>query len=220
MKTTITMKKILASKQFIIALICVTVVLVSAIVAVFSVSLAIKAKTSEDIVSLEKSDGIEDVDHIIILGAGLRSDGSPSDMLADRLKTGVALLELHPKAKLLLTGDNSGEHYNEVAAMKKFVVELGVSEEKLVEDGKGYSTYESLYRAVNTYGVKNAIIVTQEYHLHRALYIADRMNVDAVGVSADLRSYSGQSIRNAREHLARVKDFFLTLINDADSTEV
>ena len=220
MKTTITMKKILASKQFIIALICVAVVLVSAIVAVFSVSLAIKAKTSEDIVSLEKSDGIEDVDHIIILGAGLRSDGSPSDMLADRLKTGVALLELHPKAKLLLTGDNSGEHYNEVAAMKKFVVELGVSEEKLVEDGKGYSTYESLYRAVNTYGVKNAIIVTQEYHLHRALYIADRMNVDAVGVSADLRSYSGQSIRNAREHLARVKDFFLTLKNDADSTEV
>lgn len=222
MKTTLKPKNILVSKRFVVP-ICIAVVIASIVVAVFSVSLAIKAKTSEDIVSLEEACDIDNVDHVIILGAGLRPDGSPSDMLADRLKTGVALIKAHPEAKLVLTGDNSGEHYNEVAAMKKFVIELGVSEEKLIEDGQGYSTYESLYRAANTYEVKNAIIVTQEYHLYRAIYIAESMNIEAVGVSADLRSYSRQGARNVREHLARVKDFFLTLKNDktdADSKGV
>ena len=211
MKKTVTLKNMLSLKRIIVALICVAIVASSVLIAVFSVSLAIKAKTSKDVVTSEEAADIGNVDYIIILGAGLRKDGSPSDMLADRLKVGVALLQDHPEAKLLLTGDNSGPDYNEVAAMKKYVIELGVSENSIAEDGAGYSNYESIYHAKNEFGANNTIIVTQEYHLHRALYIAERLGVDAVGVSADLRGYSGQSARNAREHLARVKDFFLTL---------
>ena len=206
--------KLTVKKYAIVAIVCALIIAVSAIVTVFTLSLSIKAKTSSHIVPLTEAWDIDGIDHIIILGAGLRSDGSPSDMLADRLKTGVALLVAHPEAKLILTGDNSGEHYNEVAAMKKYVLELGVSEDAIIEDGKGFSTYESISTAANEFKVKKAIIVTQEYHLFRALYIADRFGIEAVGVSADLRSYSGQSVRNLREHLARVKDFFLTLKSD------
>lgn len=78
-------------------------------------------------------------------------------------------------------------------------------------DHAGFSTYESLYRARDVFGAKNVIIITQEYHLYRALYIAKSLGLDAVGVSADLRTYYGQSLRETREIAARVKDFFYTV---------
>ena len=203
-------------KKALIALICAAVIVLSAVVAVLTVSLSIKAKMSPQILLPAEAESLSGVDHIIILGAGLRNDGSPSDMLADRLKTGAALLKIHPNAKLILTGDNSGEQYNEVAAMKKFLLDLGVSEDKMIEDGLGYSTYESITRASDKFGASRVIIVTQEYHLFRALYIAKQTGLTAVGVSADLRGYSGQGFRDIREHFARVKDFFFTLkMNDS-----
>jgi len=208
---TVALLKKVGLRRWLTIVICTAVVLSSAVVSVFAISLSIKAKTSSDIVSEAQSSDIQNIDHIIILGAGLRPDGSPSDMLADRLSVGVALLEHHPNAKLILTGDNSGDHYNEVASMKKYVLEMGVEEEAIIEDGRGYSTYESLYHIKNDLNAQNVIIVTQEYHLYRALYVAEQMGMDAVGVSANLRSYSRQTYRSIREHLARVKDFFYTL---------
>ena len=216
MNKTVKVETLTAKKAIIVALLCAAVIIASAIVSVFTISLSIKTKMSSCIFSAEDAMVLENIDHIIVLGAGLRKDGRPSDMLADRLKTGAALLEAHPNAKLILTGDNSGDHYNEVAAMKKFVLDLGIDEARIIEDGLGFSTYESIYRAAKDIGAKNTIIVTQEYHLFRALYIAKQSDMNAVGVSADLRGYSGQSLRNAREHLARVKDFFLTLVATAE----
>ena len=107
-----------------------------------------------------------------------------------------------------MSGDDSGIYYNEPAAMKKYAMDQGVPESHILLDGQGFSTYESITRALDVYGFDNIVVITQEYHLYRALHIADRCGIDAVGVSADLRPYSGQILRDAREVLARVKDFF------------
>ena len=213
-----TEKKAIMRKNLMISAVCAAVVILSVILAVFILSLSIKAKSSPRLISDEIAVELDDIDHIIILGAGLKKDGSPSDMLADRLTVGAELLKSFPNAKIILTGDDNGEDYNEVASMKKFLMSMGIDENNLIEDGRGYSTYESIYRAANVYGADKVIIVTQEYHLYRALYISERMGLDAVGVSADTRKYLGQGFRNAREHLARVKDFFMTISYDPNES--
>jgi vancomycin permeability regulator SanA len=135
-------------------------------------------------------------------------------MLTDRILVSVDLMERDFCDTVLMSGDNSGEHYNEVAAMSLFAEECGVSADNILTDGKGYSTYESVWRAVKEYGADRIVIVTQEYHLYRALYIAKTMGLDAYGVSADLRTYRGQMYRDLREHVARFKDFLLTIEKD------
>ena len=149
-------------------------------------------------------------DCAIILGAKVKNDGSPSDMLRDRLDTGISLYKSGIVKKLLLTGDSENpEEYDETAAMKSYAIAAGVPEADILTDGYGLSTYDSIWRARKLYGVKRAVIVTQKYHLHRALYIAEKLGYTEVcGVSADVRNYSGQIWRDLREVAARVKDFF------------
>ncbi len=149
----------------------------------------------------------ENYDCVLVLGAGVRNDGTPSHMLEDRLKTGLSLYDAGAAQKLLMTGDHGRVEYNEVGVMKDFATERGIPSEDVFMDHAGFSTYESLYRARDVFAAKRIIIVTQEYHLYRALYIADRLGIEAVGVSADLRPYSGQSVYNLREAAARTKDF-------------
>ena len=145
-------------------------------------------------------------DCILVLGAGVRDDGTPSDMLYDRVRVAVALYEI-TGAPLLMSGDHTGD-YNEVGVMKDLAVEMGVPSEDIFLDHKGYSTYESLYRARFVFGARALLIVTQEYHLHRALYIARELDMEAQGISADLRPYLKQTRYELREHLARFKDLF------------
>ena len=155
-------------------------------------------------------------DCILVLGAGVRDDGTPSDMLYDRVKVACetyASMEL--PAPLLMSGDHTGD-YNEVGVMKSLAVEMGIPSEDVFLDHEGYSTYESLYRAKAVFGAKKIIIITQEYHLHRALYIARELGLEAEGISADLRPYRLQGRYNAREHLARFKDFFTAAKGDYD----
>ncbi len=147
------------------------------------------------------------VDCILILGAGVREDGSPSHMLEDRLKTGLALYEAGVAPKIIVSGDHGRVQYNEVGVMKDFLVTAGVPSEDVFMDHAGFSTYESLYRARDVFSVEKVVIVTQEYHLYRAIHIADRLSVEAVGNHADLRPYAGQSLREIREVAARVKDW-------------
>ncbi len=151
-------------------------------------------------------------DCILVLGAGVRDDGSPSHMLEDRLLTGIDLYERGFSPVLLMSGDHGREDYDEVNAMKDFAVSEGVPEDVIFLDHAGFSTYESLYRAKEIFGAERIVIVTQEYHLWRALYVADALGLDAVGISADLRTYVGQSMRETREIAARMKDFLWCLI--------
>ena len=152
-----------------------------------------------------------DVDCIIVLGCQVKSDGTPSHMLEDRLKRGVALYDLGAAPKLLMSGDHGTVTYDEVDAMKRYAIERGVPTEDVFMDHAGFSTYETVSRAKLIFEAKKVIIVTQQYHLYRAIYTARALGLDAYGVAADYRKYSGQTSRDIREMLARVKDFGMAI---------
>lgn len=177
------------------------------VAAVFCLNAYVKSSTAESIISNEAASLVEDADCILVLGCLVRGDGSPSHMLSDRIDMGISLYKAGAAPKILMSGDHGRENYDEVGTMKDIAVLSGISSSDVFEDHAGFSTYESLYRAKEIFGVKKVIIVTQEYHLYRALYIAQSLGIEALGVPADLRAYSGQTYREVREILARVKDF-------------
>lgn len=144
---------------------------------------------------------------IMVLGASVHPDGTPSPMLEDRLEAGVELYNRGVAPKLLLTGDNGQMEYNEVQAMKNYAVNAGVPEEDIFLDHAGFSTYDSVYRASYVFGVESMVVVTQEYHLYRALHGCKKMGIEAVGVASNQEVFSGQELREIREVLARLKDF-------------
>ncbi len=148
-----------------------------------------------------------DPECIMVLGASVNPDGTPSPMLEDRLETGVELYNRGVAPKLLLTGDDGQIEYNEVQAMKNYAVNAGVPEEDIFLDHAGFSTYDSVYRASYVFGVGSMVVVTQKYHLHRSLHGCKKMGIEAVGVAADQEVFSGQEMREGREVLARFKDF-------------
>ena len=147
-------------------------------------------------------------DCILVLGAGLKPDGSPSDMLRDRLYFACDLWKEGVSDTVLVSGDRASESYDEVTAMKNYLLAHGVPEEAILEDPMGYSTSESLKRAKDIFGYENVVVVTQRYHLYRALYIAQKIGLDAKGVNSDPYTYRGQVLRDIREFAARIKDFF------------
>ena len=144
---------------------------------------------------------------IIILGAGVRMDGNPTKMLADRLEVGVALYKKGAAPKILLSGDNGKIEYNELKAMRKYVVDAGVPEKDIFMDYAGFSTYESMYRAKAIFCVKRAVVVTQKYHESRALYTGEKLGISVCGVTSDQETYHAQINRDVREIIARDKDF-------------
>ena len=167
----------------------------------------VKASADDQIITSQEAAQLEDVDCILVLGCLVWDNGQPSHMLEDRLKRGVELFDLGAAPKLLMSGDHGRVEYDEVAAMKQYAVDAGIASEHVFMDHAGFSTYESVYRAKEIFQAKKILIVTQEYHLYRALYIANRLGLEAYGVSSDYRTYVGQSMRDFREVLARVKDF-------------
>ena len=185
--------------------------LLLAVAAAAGINCAVILKTRDRIADANQVK-LRDADCILVLGAGVRADGSPSHMLQDRLIVGVSLYRGDAAPKLLMSGDHGQEDYDEVNTMKAYAVAEGVPAEDVFMDHAGFSTYDSLIRARDVFGVKRVIIVTQEYHLYRALWLAEALGMEAVGVSADLRTYIGQSVRETREVLARCKDFVISLI--------
>lgn len=152
-----------------------------------------------------------ELDCVVVLGAGLKADGTPNHMLEDRIKVGVEVLRLTGAKYILMSGDRSDEYYDEPGAMKRYAEEMGVDPSQILIDNNGFSTLESITRAKEEYGFDRVVVITQKYHLYRALYIAEDCGIEAIGVSADLRSYRKQLIYDLRELLARVKDFFVCI---------
>jgi SanA protein len=153
-----------------------------------------------------------DADCILVLGAGVWEGGRPSPMLEDRLLQGIELYENGASERLLVSGDHGRKEYDEVNVMKQFAIDRGIPSEHIFMDHAGFSTYESLYRARDIFEAKRIIIVTQKHHMYRALYIADRLGLEAYGVASDPRRYAGQEARDLREMAARVKDFFIVIV--------
>lgn len=189
----------------------ISVVLCLALIAgiyALSVNAYIVNSTKDKILTAEETAELSDVDCILILGA--RVDGTYlSHMLEDRVKTGISLYELGSAPKILMSGDHGQDDYDEVNAMKDYAKEQGVPSEDIFMDHAGFSTYESLYRARDIFGCKKIIIISQEYHLHRAIYIAGYLGLEAYGVDSQLRPYAADTniYNTVREFLARNKDF-------------
>jgi len=158
--------------------------------------------------------GEDGVTCVIVLGAAIW-DGKPSPILRNRLDTGMETFVQSGTKIMLLSGDNGTMEYNEVQSMKNYVVEngeeYGITSANIYLDYAGFSTYDSIYRCKEIFGAKRVVIVTQEYHLYRALYIAHSLGLEAKGIEAT-EIDSGQAIRNMREIPARVKDFILSLV--------
>lgn len=175
----------------------------------FALSAFVTLSTKNRIISTEEAANM-DFDCILVLGAGVWGDGEdarPSHMLEDRLKTGIELYKIGASDKMIMSGDHGQVEYDEVNVMKEFAVKNGVASNDVFMDHAGFSTYESVYRAKEIFLAKKILIVTQEYHLYRALYDARALGLDAYGVSASLRNYGGQAYYDLREIFARDKDF-------------
>lgn len=157
------------------------------------------------------SELLTDIDYIVVLGAGIRR-GKPSPMLEDRLKTGISLYNNDISNKILITGDHMNDDYDEVTVMKNYLLEHGIPEEDIITDNYGISTYDSIYRVKNVYKSNKVVIVSQRYHLYRALFLSDNLDLESYGVESNLRYYYGQWYREIREILARNKDFIKGII--------
>ena len=183
----------------------ITIIIIIVII-VLGINLYVKKSTSKQIMNENDSAKLSDVDCIIILGAGIWGD-KPSPMLEDRLLEGIKLYQNNVSDKIIMSGDHGRKEYDEVNIMKNYAIEKGIPSENIFMDHAGFSTYESIYRARDIFKAKKIVIVTQKYHLYRALYIANQLGIEAYGVGADPRQYVGATYRELREILARDKDF-------------
>ncbi|MBQ2835901.1 MAG: YdcF family protein [Clostridia bacterium] len=182
------------------------IVFMALIAIVFVINHLVKSSTKKQILTEEEASKLEDIDCILVLGAGIWGN-RPSHMLEDRLLQAISLYEENVSTKIIMSGDHGREEYDEVNIMKDFAIEKGVPSENIFMDHAGFSTYESIYRAKEIFKAKKIVIVTQKYHLYRALYIANQLGIEAYGVGADPRQYVGQAYRELREIVARDKDF-------------
>ncbi len=181
---------------------------VMGIIIILGINVYVKCSVKEDIVDESNLD--KGYDAILVLGAGLRN-GKPSPVLKDRLDTAYKLYEDGYSKKIIVSGDHGKKYYDEVNVMKNYLLDKGVESNNIFMDHAGFSTYDSVYRAKKIFLANKIIIVTQQFHLYRSLYIAKKLELDAVGVSATLRNYSGSVKFELREILARDKDFVKTI---------
>ncbi len=144
----------------------------------------------------------------IVFGAGVRSDGSPKDALYDRVLTAVELYRAGRVRKLLMSGDNPTHQYDEPTAMKQTAMQLGVPESDIVLDFAGRRTYDTCYRAKEIFEVQKAILVTQEFHQARSLYLCNNLGVESVGITANRRKYLGENYWAFREFFSVFSAWF------------
>lgn len=144
----------------------------------------------------------------IVFGARVWPDGSPSNSLYDRVFTAAELYRAGRVNKLLMSGDKTGENYDEPAAMKKIALDLGVPEGDLVLDNDGKKTYLTCSRAKEIFDVQRAILVTQDYHQPRALYLCNNLGIDSIGITANRRAYVGEWYYHVREFFSAANAWF------------
>ena len=188
-----------------VTMILAIIVVILALI-ILTINLYVKETTKKQIINNSDYTKLENIDCIIVLGSGFWGD-KPSPMLEDRLLEGINLYNNNVSNKIIMSGDHGREEYDEVNIMKNYAIEKGVPSENIFMDHAGFSTYESIYRAKEIFKAKKVVIVTQKYHLYRALYIANQLGLEAYGVGSDPRKYVGATYRELREILARDKDF-------------
>lgn len=149
---------------------------------------------------------------ILVLGASVHPDKTPSPILRDRLDSAVALYHTQPDATIIVSGDGREAHYNEAAAMRQYLLQHGIPDQRILADERGYTTYASMYHLAHRYHVKQCIIVSQKFHLARAISTGTLLGVSCVGLSADKGAYEKAYLYEMREIPARTKDIFQALV--------
>lgn len=195
-----------------ITLIAILLLGILSVGTLFGIDAYVRFSVSDRILTEKQAAQLQDIDCIVVLGCKVYDDGTPSAMLEDRLKRSISLYKLGAAPKLLMSGDHGQTSYDEVNAMKQYAVDNGIPSVDVFMDHAGFSTYETMYRAKEVFCAKKILIVTQEYHLYRSLYIAQALGLEAYGVSANYRRYANQSGMDLREILARVKDFGMCIV--------
>jgi len=193
------MKKIMIA---IIVILCITLI---GMVGIMIINAYVKNLAKDKI--KENTNEIQDADAIVILGCQVKEDGSLSLMLKDRLDKGIELYKNGVAPKIIVSGDHTRENYDEVNAMKNYLIENQIPSTDIFMDHAGIATYDTMYRAKNIFGVDKCIVVTQEYHLYRSIYIGEKLGMETYGFAAKKVNYVGQTGRDIREILARNKDF-------------
>lgn len=183
----------------------VITLLVIVVIIVAGTNIYVWQRTKGEIISLSEAKD-KNAQVILVLGAGVNPDGSPSPMLTHRLQTAFNLYQAGVAKKILISGDHGQVHYDEIKTMRQWLLKRGISPQAIYADHAGFSTYESAYRAEAIFSVQRAIVVTQPYHLPRALYDCQSRGIEVWGVGAAGNAYPGQMGRNIREYLARAKD--------------
>lgn len=141
----------------------------------------------------------------LVFGAGLKAKGQPSAVLEDRIVTAIQLYQDGRVGKIIMSGDNRNVNHNEVQAMKNFAIDQGLPEEDIILDHAGLSTYDSCYRLKEVFNLNKIVLITQKYHLPRALYVCNELDISAVGVFAQDRGYQNQTKYSFREMLASIQ---------------
>lgn len=194
----------------------IIILIMLGVISICGLSLYVKLSTKDQILKLDELKQIQNVDCIIVLGS-LVTNGKPSPMLEERIIKGIELYNEGISNKIIMSGDHGKENYNEVAVMKTYAVNEGVESSNIFMDHAGFSTYDSIYRAKEIFGAKKIVIVTQDYHLYRSLYIANALGLEAYGYKADMKKHKNQLKREIREILARDKDVVKSLIKPKSS---
>ena len=203
------MKKHIKSLKKLILMLYIILLIIS--INIIVINTYVKNSAKDRIISSDEAIGLN-ADCIVVLGAGVRVDGTPSPMLKDRLLQGIALYDMGASDRILMSGDNTKKDYDEVNTMKQYAIDKGIVPGDIFMDHAGVSTYDSIYRTKEIFQAEKIIIVTHKYHLYRALHISDSLGIDAYGVSADPTIYAGQELREIREIIARTKDFLKCII--------
>lgn len=155
---------------------------------------------------------------IIVLGASVFSDGKLSPILKDRIDAGFELFQKNKAKQFLLSGDHKTDDYNEVEAMSNYLIEKGVPKDKILLDHAGYDTYDSMYRSKAVFNISEAIVVTQEFHLPRTLFVAKNLDLNYIGFIAKTRVYKPSLQLLFREKLANIKAVWEIIMNQGPTT--
>lgn len=192
-------------KKFMVVIIVIVILCVTGVLTALGINHHVKSYATERI--KENPTDLQQVDAVLILGCEVKEDGSLSLMLRDRLNKGIEVYRAGVATKMIVSGDNRSESNSETNAMKQYLMDNGVKEEDIIMDDAGFSTYDSMYRLKNTFQIDKCVVITQEYHLYRAIYIGGKLGVDSFGIASEGEDYAGQMARDFREFLARNKDF-------------
>ena len=191
-------------------LLTLSVILLTIFVYAMGINYYVKYTVMDRIKTIEE---VKNIDTLIVLGAKVHDDGRLSLMLKDRLDKTIEVYNKLDIKRVIVSGDSEHKDYDETTKMKEYLINNGIPEENIIVDIYGLSTYDSIYRLKNVYGINKSIIITQKYHLYRSLYIANSLGIEAYGIPASGEDYFGQTSREIREILARNKDFLTSLFN-------